>query len=106
MSEYNNTELAILDAAEEVFLFNTSLEAVREESEVDKARDLLAKDDEIIELRASIREAGEKQYRNGVIKMNDLMDMIDDEHDSRLTRSVHHIQLLMAIYEMKDTLGQ
>lgn len=105
LRKIDNTKRDI-ESQKEVFLFNTSLEAVREESEVDKARTLLAKDDEIIELRASIREAGEKQYRNGVIKMNDLMDMIDDEHDARLTRSVHHIQLLMAIYEMKDTLGQ
>lgn len=95
-----------IELEEETFLFNTGLDATRQQTEVDKARMMLEKDDEIIELRASIRRAGEEQYRSGTIKMTDLMDMIDDEHDARLARSVHHIQLLMAIYDLKNTVGQ
>lgn len=95
-----------IESQKEVFLFNTSLDAARQENEVDKARMLLGKDDEIIGLRTSIREAGEQQYRNGVIKMTDLMDMIDDEHNARLAQSIHRIQLIMAVYDMKNTLGQ
>lgn len=95
-----------IELEQETFLFNTSLDVSQQQTEVDKARLLLEKDDEIISLRTSIREAGEEQYRNGVIKMTDLMDMIDDEHDARLARSVHHIQLLMAVYDLKDTVGQ
>lgn len=90
----------------ETFLFNTSLDVSEQQTEVDKARLMLEKDEEIIELRTSIRSAGEEQYRNGTIRMTDLMDMIDDEHDARLARSVHHIQLLMAVYDLKNTVGQ
>lgn len=95
-----------IEVEKETFLFNTELDATQQQTEVDKARMMLEKDDEIIRLRSSIRLAGEEQYRNGTIKMTDLMDMIDDEHNARLARSVHHIQLLMAIYDLKNTVGQ
>ena len=95
-----------IELEKETFLFNTELDAAQQQTEVDKARMMLERDDEIIELRESIRRAGEEQYRNGTIKMTDLMDMTDDEHDARLARSVHHIQLLMAIYDLKNTVGQ
>lgn len=95
-----------IETQQKLFLFNTSLDVTQKETEVDKARLMLEKDDEIIALRTSIREAGEEQYRNGTIRMTDLMDMIDDEHNARLAQSIHHIQLLMAVYDMKNTLGQ
>ena len=95
-----------IELERETFLFNTELDATQQQTEVDKARKMLEKDDRIIELRSSIRLAGEEQYHNGTIKMTDLMDMIDDEHNARLARSVHHIQLLMAIYDLKNTVGQ
>lgn len=95
-----------IELQQDLFLFNTSLDVTQKETEVDKARMMLEKDDEIIRLRASIREAGEEQYRNGTIRMTDLMDMIDEEHNARLAQSIHHIRLLMAIYDMKNTLGQ
>lgn len=95
-----------IESQKEVFLFNTSLDALQTRTEVDKARMMLEKDKEIVALRTSIREAGEEQYRNGVIKMTDLMNMIDDEHNAKLAQSIHHIQLLMAVYDMKNTLGQ
>lgn len=95
-----------IETQQKLFLFNTSLDVTQKETEVDKARLMLEKDDEIIALRTSIREAGEQQYSSGTIRMTDLMDMIDDEHNARLARSIHHIQLLMAVYDMKNTLGQ
>ena len=101
-----DTDRRNIELQQNVFLFNTSIDATQKGTAVDKARLMLDKDDEIIGLRSSIREAGEEQYRNGTIRMTDLMDMIDDEHNARLSQSVHRIQLLMAIYDMKNTLGQ
>ncbi len=95
-----------IELQRETFLFNTKLDAEQEQTAVEKARMLLEKDERIIELRTSVRQAGEEQYRNGTLGMNDLMDRIDQEHNARLARSVHHIQLLMAVYDLKNTLGQ
>lgn len=95
-----------IELQQELFEFNTQLDVSQKETEVDKARKMLEKDDEIVALRTSIRESGEEQYKNGIIRMTDLMDMIDQEHNARIARSIHHIQLLMAVYDMKNTLGQ
>ncbi|MGM9735451.1 MAG: TolC family protein [Candidatus Cryptobacteroides sp.] len=88
------------------FLLNTSVDVEDKTNEITKARDVLAKDGEIIALRQRIREAGELQYREGVLKMTDLMTMFDEEYKARLNESLHRVQLLMAVYALKDTLGE
>ena len=94
-----------IESDRETFLFNTGLNAMQLRSAIDKARGLLERDREIIALQESIREAGEEQYRNGTISMTDLMSRIDDEYKARVTESIHRIQLLMAVYDLKNCLG-
>ena len=94
-----------IESDKETFLFNTSLDATQMRSAVDKAKALLEKDRKIIALRESIRSSGEEQYRNGVITMTDLMSRIDDEYNAKVVESVHRIQLLMAIYDLKNCMG-
>lgn len=94
-----------IESDRETFLFNTGVNALQLRSAVDKARRLLEKDGEIIALQESIRSAGEEQYRNGTISMNDLMKRIDDEYNARVAESIHRIQLLMAIYDYKNCVG-
>ena len=67
---------------------------------------MLEQDREIIRLREEIRQAGEEQYKQGVIMLTDLMDMIDEEFNARVAQSLHQVQLVMAICDLKTTLGQ
>lgn len=101
-----NTQKNDIEVARETFLFNTSLDVTDQLNEISKARSNLEQDKEIVKLREDIRIAGEEQYANGIIKMTDLMDMIDDEHNARVTEAVHQIQLLMAIYKLKNSTGE
>lgn len=100
------TQMESIESDRRTFLLNTSVDLAENDGAVRKAREMLENDERIIGLRESIRRSGEEQYRNGTLKMTDLMDMIDDEHDARISRSIHHIQLLMAIYDMRNTLGK
>ena len=75
------------------------------QASIDKARALLEKDRKIIALRESIRSSGEEQYRNGVITMTDLMSRIDDEYNAKVAESIHKIQLIMAVYDLKNCMG-
>ncbi len=100
-----DAQMRTIESDRETFLFNTGLNAMQMRSAIDKARGLLEKDKEIIALQESIREAGEEQYRSGTISMTDLMSRIDDEYEARVTESIHRIQLLMAIYDLKNCLG-
>lgn len=100
-----DAQLRTIESDKETFLFNTRLNATQMSGEIEKARNLLEKDKEIIALQESIRAAGEEQYRNGTISMTDLMDRIGDEHDAKVAESIHTIQLLMAIYDLKNCIG-
>ena len=100
-----DAQMRKIESDRETFLFNTGLDAVQMRSAVDKAKALLEKDRKIISLRESIRSSGEEQYRNGVITMNDLMSRIDDEYNAKVAESIHRIQLLMAVYDLKNCLG-
>lgn len=100
-----DAQLRTIESDKETFLFNTKLNATQMSGEIEKARNLLEKDKEIIALQESIRAAGEEQYCNGTISMTDLMDRIGDEHDAKVAESIHTIQLLMAIYDLKNCIG-
>lgn len=95
-----------IDLSRESFLLNSSIEAEQKNNAIAKARDVLAKDSEIIALRKRIRETGENQYKEGAIKMNDYLSMLDEEYKAMANESLHEIQLMMAVYDLKNTLGK
>ena len=84
---------------------NTSIEALEKQSEIEKAADVMRRDGEIISLRQSIRETAENQYKEGVIKMNDYLGMLDDEFNARLNSDIHIIQYIMAVLDLQNTIG-
>ena len=100
-----DAQIRKIESDKETFIFNTGLDATQMMGAIDKARSLLEKDRQIIALRESIRASGEEQYRNGVITMTDLMSRIDDEYNAKVAESIHRIQLLMAIYDLKTCVG-
>lgn len=95
-----------IDLTRETFLLNSSVEAEQKNNAIEKARDVLDRDSEILALRQRIREAGENQYREGTIKMNDYLSMLDEEYKAKANESMHEVQLMMAVYDMKNTLGK
>lgn len=99
-------ESSKIDLARKSFILNTSIEAMDKESKMEKAADIMSKDDEIISLRQSIRESAEQQYKEGIIKMNDYLSILDDEFKARLDSNIHYIQYVMAVYDLENTLGK
>lgn len=99
-------EIRKVDISRESFLLNTSVEAVQKQGKVDKDLDILEKDEEIIELRRSIRETGEQQYKEGVLKMNDYLSLLDGEFNARLNYNLHNVQYLMDLLDLYHTLGK
>ena len=95
-----------IERQQEAFVLNTMLDVTDQLNEVHKAEQVLAQDREIIRLREDIRQAGEEQYKQGVIMLTDLMDKIDEEFNARVAQSLHQVQLVMAICELRNTLGQ
>ena len=92
-----------ISAQQEVFLFNNSIETQQEQSQISNKQRQLSADQEIIDLRTSVRKATEAKLSNGIIVVNDLVRYITDENQAKIAKSVHEIELLKSIYDLKFT---
>lgn len=98
-------ESSKLDITRRSFLLNTSIEAVQKRSEMEKAADVLERDGQIISLRENISRTAERQYKEGVIKMNDYLGHLDEEFNARLDKDIHELQYVMAVCDYRNTIG-
>jgi outer membrane protein TolC len=90
---------------QETFVFNTNLQLTQMRNEIQKAKDLMDRDDEIILLRNRMKQAAESKYRNGICTVNDLLRDINAENQAQQAKILHEIQYLMGIYQYLTTAG-
>ncbi len=88
----------MVDVQQQTFVFNTNLQLTQAWNEIQKAKELMQTDDEIINLRLRVKTAGESKYANGVYTVNDLVKDINAESQSRQAKILHEVQYLMSIY--------
>lgn len=106
----NNNQLAQIrkdriSSQQETFLFNTNIQLAQQSSDIEKQKDVLTKDREIVALRASIKKAYDVKYQNGMATMNDLLRATSNESDAQASQAVHEIQLLMSLSQYENILG-
>ena len=89
----------------ETFLYGKRIEQVRLNADIEQMREILEDDDRLINIRTSIREASESQLQNGTLLISDLLKDINDEHKARIDKSIHELEYLKKLYEMKYTLN-
>ena len=87
----------------EVFLFNNRLEQMQQDEAIDRYRRLMAQDEEIIALRQQVRKAAESKLSHGIIDVNDLVRDINSETAARVQQSIHEIEMLKQMYDLKYT---
>ena len=85
----------------EIFLFNNRLEQLQQNEDINRYRQLMSTDEEILSLRSSVRKAAESKLAHGIIDVNDLVKEINSENAARVQRSVHEIEMLKEIYDLK-----
>jgi len=91
----------MVNANKETFLFNNNLKINQQNTEVYKMRELLRTDDDIIQLRTNIKKACSAKVDNGVSTVTDLLREINAESIARQQKSLHEIQLLLQIQNLK-----
>ena len=91
------------ETSREVFLFNNQLEQIQQNENIEKYRRLMTDDEEIIALRSSVRKAAESKLAHGIIDVNDLVKEINAENAARVQQSMHEINLLKEVYDLKFT---
>ena len=95
-----------LENSRDVFLFNNNLEQIQQNEAIAQYRKLMADDEEIIALRRSVRKAAESKLSHGIIDVNDMVKAINGENAALVQRTVHEIELLKEIYNLKYTTNQ
>ncbi len=81
---------------ESTFLLNVQTQLTQQQSEIDKMTALVQSDQEIIELRESVKQAAKAQLENGVITSGDYMREVNAEDQARQALITHQVQLLQA----------
>jgi len=95
----------LLEAQKETFLLNTNLILQQQNAEITKLEELIKADDEIITLRNKIKNTALAQLENGVINTADYLREVNAEDQSKQTRLLHEIQLLLARYQQQVSSG-
>ena len=93
----------LTESNRDVFLFNNRLEQIRQNEEITRYKKLMADDEEIIQLRSTVRKAAESKLQHGIIDVNDLVREINQENAARVSQSMHEIEMLKEIYDNKFT---
>ena len=91
------------ETARDVFLFNNRLDKIKQDDDAARFNNLIKEDDEIIELRKSVRRAAESKLDHGIIDATDLVRDINQENAACVARSVHKIEMWKSIYDKKVT---
>ena len=98
-----NVQRSMFNVQRETFLFNNRLEQIQQNENIARYRRLLADDEELITLRSSIRRAAESKLSHGIIDVNDLLREVNAENAARVQQSVHEIEMLKEIEDLRFT---
>ncbi|MBL0146870.1 MAG: TolC family protein [Chitinophagaceae bacterium] len=95
-----------IDVQKNMFLLNTSAALKQQLSEIDKLKQLINTDNEIIDLRIKVKVAAKAQLENAVITANDYLREINAEDQARQSLITHEVQLLQAQINYQTILGK
>lgn len=100
--ENNKNAVAI---QKELFLFNQKQTLLKYQTEIEKTRQLIQKDEEIIVLREKILLMSEVKTENGTLSMNDFLQDVLLTDAARQNKAIHEMQLLRSMYQYKIESG-
>jgi len=91
-----------VDIQKETFLFNNNLVTKQQQNEITKLQSTISNDDEIISLRQNIKKSTTAKLENGTATVSDLIRDVNAENQALQLKSLHEIQLLMNVYQLKN----
>lgn len=96
----------LIENEREVFLFNNSMEQIRQNSNINRFKTMMQTDKEIIALRTNVRKAAESKLLHGIIDVNSLLREINNENAAKVQWAIHEIDMLKEMYNLKYTNNQ
>ena len=92
-----------IENAREVFLFNNKLDEMQQLENIYRFQTMINSDAEIISLRTNVRKAAESKLAHGIIDVNSLLREINNENAAKTQQTIHEIDMLKEMYNLKYT---
>lgn len=89
-----------------LFLQQTQLKLASQKEDLAKLQDQIKEDTRLIEIREYMKKTAEKRLENGVITLSDYISEVDSEAIAKQNLSLHQIQLLQIVNNIKITTGK
>ena len=93
----------MIENEREVFLFINKLEEIQQSENISRYQTMMKSDDEIIVLRTNVRKAAESKLTHGIIDVISLLREINNENAAKTQQSIHEIDMLKEMYNLKYT---
>ena len=93
----------LAENSRDVFFYNNNLMRIQQSENIECYRKMMEEDEEIISLRSKVRKAAESKLSHGIIDINDLVKEINNENAAKVQQSMHEIEMLKQMYELKYT---
>jgi outer membrane protein TolC len=101
-----NINKAKIDKQRDGFLQNMQLKLASQKEDIAKFQDHIQEDLKLIEIRTYMKKTAEKRLENGVITVSDYISEVDSETLAKQNLSLHQVQLLQGIHNIKITIGK
>lgn len=95
-----------IENQEEIFNTNLKVSSQKSLSDIEKYKELLEKDNRIIEIREKIIEIASSQLDQGIITSTDYLTELSSENQAKQNKETHKIQLIQSIVNYKTLIGQ
>lgn len=101
-----NLQYNALQLQQETFLLNIQLAIEQQNRELNKYRELIGSDQNLVQLRKNISTRTMSLLENGVIQASDYLRELNAEDMARQNLAQHQIQLLWMEYNLKNSKGE
>lgn len=95
-----------IDKQKDIFLQQTQLKLASQREDLAKLQDQILEDKRLIEIRDYMKRTAENRLENGIITVSDYISEVDNETMAKQNLSLHQVQLLQVIQNIKIISGK
>lgn len=97
---------ASVELERQTFLFNTNIDIENQKAKIEKIKETMSYDDEILMLKGNILKSSEIKMKQGTLSVNDYLQDVTALNIAKQGKILHEIELLKATYELKNIINQ
>lgn len=94
-------QMSQVDIQQSTFLLNIRAEAIQARRNIERIRDEIQADEDIIRMRGQILESAQARVANGTLSVLEMLRMVLEKEQACQNKAIHEVELLQARYTLK-----